>query len=117
MKKTLTLSGYLVLLLILASCASTEINHESPEINIVNAGKKFTVRLPEDHRTGYIWQMTDSYDEQVVKRLNEVWHGNEKGIYFNLQALSAGQTTLTFVNRKYTDTSDLKRFIVKIADN
>ena len=110
----LTLS---ILITSLTHCALPEVKKVSPEINSVKENSKFQIILPEDHRTGYLWQLSDDYNHTVVESLNEVWHGNEKGIYFNLKALSSGQTTLTFVSRKYTDTSDLKRFIVKIGLN
>jgi len=95
----------------------TEIKKEAPEINQVPKNSKFRIILPENHTNGYLWQLNNDYDQKVIEQLNEVWHGNEKGIYFNLKALSAGQTTLTFVSRKYTDTAEIKFFIVKIADN
>lgn len=112
-------SYYTLLLLgvlLFQNCEYSEIKKEMPDLNKVKANSKFSVRLPEDHRTGYTWQLKESYDARVVERINEVWHGNEKGIYFNLGALASGQTTLTFVARKHTDTSDIKHFIVKIAD-
>lgn len=73
------------------------------------------INLQEDHRTGANWQLQGDYNASVVQRVNEVWHGNEKGIYFNLRALAVGQTTLVFIKRKYTDTLDNKAFIIKIT--
>jgi len=91
--------------------------NEAPAINTVAANAIFTIILPENHTTGYTWQMKQDYNEAVINQVNEVWHGNEKGIYFNLRSLAAGQTTLTFISRKYQDTADIKHFIVKIGDN
>ena len=103
------------ILFLLNGCGFHEINKESPEINEVQANSKFCIILPEDHTKGYNWQLDQSYDPSVIQQINEVWHGNEKGIFFNLKALAMGQTTLTFVSRNYTDTADIKHFIVKIA--
>lgn len=103
------------ILLLFSTCSPLRVEKEFPGINEVPADSKFQIILPEDHTTGYMWQLKHDYDDLVIAPINEVWHGNEKGIYFNLKALASGQTTLTFVSRRYTDTSDVKRFIVKIA--
>jgi predicted secreted protein len=103
-------------LLFLSCCGFPQVSKEAPETNELPPNSKFTIILPENHTTGYIWQLSQNYNDQVVRQINEVWHGNEKGIYFNLQTLSAGQTTLNFVLRKYTDTSEVKSFIIKIAE-
>ena len=100
----------------LSNCDYPEIKKQAPNINELATKSKFSVHLPENHSTGYIWQLSDDYDKNLVKSLNVVWHGNEKGAYFNLSALASGQTTLTFVSRKYTDTSAVKQYIVKIGD-
>jgi predicted secreted protein len=92
-----------------------EISGEFPTVNEIPAGTKFRIILPEDHRTGYTWQLKDDYKPSVVQRINEVWHGNEKGLYFHLQALATGQTTLHFTNRNFTDTSDIKHFVIKVT--
>src|SRR5688500_12149946 len=101
------------ILLLFSKCNPLRVKMELPAINEVPAYTKFQIILPEDHTTGYMWQLKHDYDDRVIAPINEVWHGNEKGIYFNLKALASGQTTLTFVSRRYTDTSDIKRFIVK----
>lgn len=95
-------------------CSLTQIKDESPKINSVENGTKFKINLPEDHSSGYIWQLGENYDKSLIKDLGAVWHGNEKGVDFNLKALSVGQTTLSFVSRKYNDTADYKVFIVNI---
>lgn len=95
-------------------CSLTPIKEESPKINSVENGSKFKINLPEDHSSGYIWQLSENYDKSLVKDLGAVWHGNKKGIDFNLKALSVGQTTLSFISRKYNDTADYKIFIVNI---
>jgi predicted secreted protein len=95
-------------------CSLTQIKDESPKINSVENGTKFKINLPEEHSSGYIWQLSENYDKSLVKDLGAVWHGNQKGIDFNLKALSVGQTTLSFVSRKYNDTANYKTFIVNI---
>jgi hypothetical protein len=107
----------ILILFAFSKCGFPELKKEAPGINEIPANTKFTIILPENHTTGYLWQLDQTYDESVVNQINEVWHGNNKGIYFNLRSLAAGQTTLTFVARKYTDTSDIKHFIVKIGKN
>lgn len=97
-------------------CSLPQIKEESPKINLVKKGTKFRINLPENHSSGYIWQLSEKYDKNLIKDLEAVWHGNEKGIDFNLQALSVGQTTLHLTLRKYTDTSSNKTFIVNIVD-
>ena len=103
--------------LLTCSCRYRQVKDESPSVNTVKPGEKFRINLPENHTTGYTWQLSQDYDNTVLTQMNEVWHGNEKGVDFNLLGGAAGQTTLTFVNRKYTDTSDVKHFIVKIGAN
>lgn len=104
-------------LILLGSCSFPQINKEAPETNEVVLNKKFRINLPEDHRTGFMWQLNQNFDKTKINNLGPVWHGNEKGIDFNLEATAIGQTTLTFVLRKHTDTSDVKNFIIKIVDN
>jgi predicted secreted protein len=99
------------------TCSLPQLNKEAPEINTIAQNTKFLIVLPENHTTGYLWQLKQDYDPSLISQINEVWHGNEKGIYFNLKSLAPGQTTLTFVSRKYTDTADIKHFIVKIGGN
>jgi hypothetical protein len=102
--------------LILVGCRQLpKYDKESPEINIVPPNSKFRINLPEDHRTGYLWSLEQTYDNKVVHQINEVWHGNEKGVDFNLKTMASGQTTLTFIMRGYRDTADFKHFIVKIG--
>ncbi|PBQ31585.1 hypothetical protein CNR22_07330 [Sphingobacteriaceae bacterium] len=100
--------------LFLGSCSLPKIEKEAPEINVIAPNSEFCIILPENHTTGYLWQLSPTFDEGVVTHINDVWHGNEKGIYLNFSSLSAGQTTLSFVSRKYQDTAEIKHFIVKI---
>lgn len=114
----LKISGFLFTLsFCVGSCNYPQLKKEAPEINEVKKNTKFYINLPENHTTGYLWQMSPDFDQNLIENLGPVWHGNEKGIYFNLKPRAVGQTTLNFVLRKYTDTSDVKNFIIKIVDN
>jgi hypothetical protein len=97
------------------NCRGHEIHKEAPEINEIRTETKFRINLEEDHSRGYTWQLQDSYDRSIVEQLNSVWHGNLKGIDFNFKTHAVGRTILTFVKRRYTDTLDVKTFIVKIS--
>jgi predicted secreted protein len=103
-------------IIFMASCSEIEVKNEYPAINEVKSGAKFRIVLPEDHRTGYNWQLSQDYNTSAIHQINEVWHGNDKGIYFHLEARALGETKLTFISRKYTDTADIKHFIVKIVN-
>jgi len=106
-----------MLVFIFTGCSFPKLEKEAPAVNELKKGTKFRVNLPEDHTTGYTWYLSEGFDSRIIHRLNDVWHGNEKGIDFNLKAVAAGQTTLTFISRKYTDTISYKKFIVGITDN
>lgn len=105
------------LFLLLVSCQLPQLRREAPELNEVVAGEKFRINLPENHSTGYLWQLNQDYDHTLIRDLGAVWHGNEKGLDLNFQALGVGQVTLDFTLRKYTDTSENKTFIIKIVQN
>ena len=102
--------------LLLGSCGSMEVQLQAPLVNEVPLRSKFVIKLPEDHSKGNNWQLLQDYDNTVIQQVNEVWHGNEKGIYFHLRALAVGQSTLQFINRNYSDTIDYKAFIIKVLD-
>jgi hypothetical protein len=114
LKKILSALALIFFLSCFQFCSLTQIKDESPKINLVKIGSKFRINLPENHSDGYLWQLSENYDKKLLHDVGAVWHGNEKGIDFNLEALSIGQTTLSFVKRKYTDTISNKTFIVNI---
>ncbi len=116
LKKKHTLFMVSILVLCLQSCSLQQIKEESPNVNVIQNGTKFKINLPEDHSNGYLWQLGENYDHSKIKNCGAVWHGVEKGIDFNLQALSIGQTTLSLVLRKYNDTISNKDFIVNIIN-
>jgi predicted secreted protein len=103
--------------LILLGCMPPSIEKEAPAVNEVKTGSRFKIVLPENHEDGYTWQLNEDFDKSTLEALSPVWHGQKKGIYFTFKALSAGQTMLTFIKRKYTDTLAVKRFIVKTGNN
>ncbi len=110
------ISFLLCLFSLLNSCTFIQLNKEAPEVNEINTSTKFRINLPENHSTGYLWELDQNFDKTLLQEMNAVWHGNEKGIDFNFQSLKVGETTLRFVLRKHTDTSNVKNFIVKIVD-
>lgn len=101
----------------LTTCDLKELRNEAPLVNEVRQGEKFRINLPEEHHSGYLWQMESSFDNHLLNDLGAVWHGNEKGVDFNFLARTTGQTTLTLHKRKYTDTSETRHYIVKIVNN
>ena len=116
LKSSFKFTFLLIIAAFLSKCSLPEIKKEAPEINEVKKGSKFTIILPENHTTGYIWQLSPDFDKNIVENLNVVWHGNEKGVYFNFETHVKGQVVLTFVNRKYTDTLNVKSFIIKTLE-
>ena len=105
-----------IFIIALWSCENRKIHKEAPEFNEIVKNQKFVINLPEDHRQGATWNLSGGTESGVVERISDVWHGNEKGIYFNLKTLSVGETTLHFVKRMHTDTIDTKHFIIKVID-
>ncbi len=102
---------------LLTGCRYQEVKYAYPQENEVKKGEKFRITLPENHVEKESWSLQPGYDARVVRRLNEVWHGNEKGIDFNFEALSAGTTTLSFTQRKYADTLQTVDYKLKITEN
>lgn len=106
---------YLILFtIILTGCSYQEIKNEAPQTNDVTSGEKFRITLPENHTTGYMWQLNNNFDDKVLDYYGSVFHGNEKGVDFNFKTLNKGQTTLNFALIKYRDTSATKQFIVNV---
>lgn len=99
----------------MTACDSSVALKEGSAVNTFPPQTEFRVSLKENHKLGQTWSLRDGFDRAVVEKINSVWHGDEKGIYFNFKSLALGQTTLNFVCRNYTDTVDVKTFIVKIS--
>lgn len=104
-----------LLLPLLVSCNSVEITKETPDINHVQTLSKFKIILRENHAEGYSWHLNQTYNTNIVNYVNSAWHGDYKGVYFYFKTLSKGKTELTFVKRKYTDTTEIKTFIIEVA--
>ena len=99
----------------LLSCFHTEpVTQPAPYVNTVPVNSNFNIPLPENHTTGYIWQLGNTYDPETVEYINAVWHGNEKGIIFNFETKTKGKTKLEFRLIKYRDTMDVKTFVIDV---
>ena len=111
MKNLLTL---LFSIILLSSCSYQQVRQEAPTENHFIRGEKFRITLPENHTTGYMWQMNNNFDTKVLDYYGSVFHGNEKGVDFNFKTLEKGKTTLNFALIKYRDTSAVKQFIIDV---
>lgn len=103
-------------ILTFSSCSFQQIDKEAPTINVVKTGQKFRINLPENHTSGYTWQLPKPEDFDHISYINSVWHGNEKGVDYNFEAMSKGKNTLNFSLIKYKDTSAVKQFIVEVEE-
>ena len=101
-------------ILFVTSCSYKQADKVAPLENIIVKGEKFRITLPEDHTTGYMWQMNNEYDAKILDYYGSVFRGNEKGVDFNFTALKKGKTTLNFTLIKYRDTSEVKQFIIDV---
>jgi hypothetical protein len=59
----------------LVSCSLQEVKEISPTVNRVNNNSRFRINLPEEHTSGYLWQLKSNYDMTKIIQLNSVWHG------------------------------------------
>lgn len=82
----------------------------------VKFNSKFRINLPEDHRSGYTWQLND-YDRTLVTHMNTVWEGNSNGVYFYFETIKPGLLVLNFTSRKHDDVNSIKEFSIKITEN
>lgn len=100
----------------LAACnsISVEVKKEAPAANHVKKGEKFFINLPEDHSEFFLWRMDDKHNKACVDYMSSVWHGNEKGVNYNFEALTAGTDTLNFKQFKYNDEVKFVSFIVVV---
>jgi len=99
---------------LLASCSYQQLGKEAPEANSIAKGEKFRINLPEEHSSGYLWLLSNSYDTKVLGYEKSVWHGPEKGVDFNFEASATGKTELVFYSIKYRDTAAVKHFIIDV---
>ncbi len=106
--------AFLLPALVFASCNYKKIDSPSPVINTVKSGEKFYIPLPENHTTGYMWQLSNEYDSKTLGYLSSVFHGNEKGVYFNFMGENPGKTTLNFTLVKYHDTTEVRSYVIEV---
>lgn len=85
-----------------------------PLVNKVPLNTKFNIPLPENHTTGYLWQLRNMNDLGSVDYMNSVWHGNEKGVVFNFESKAKGSVELEFDLIKYKDTLETKKFWIEV---
>jgi hypothetical protein len=106
----------LILITLCAGCRYRELADPSPFIHEVSVGEKFRVTLPENHAQKENWNMLDDYNHNMVQRLGDVWHGDDKGLDVNLRCTAKGTTQLTFVKRIFGDTMEIRKFLVKCGE-
>lgn len=102
------------MLLLFIRCSYQQANLETPLENNFEIEKKFRISLPENHTTGYMWQLNSNYDSEILDYYGSVFRGNEKGVDFNFRTLKNGKTCLKFALIKYRDTSETKEFIINV---
>jgi predicted secreted protein len=103
------------MILLMAGChKSQDLTEAMPFVNVVPLHGKFNITLPENHTTGYMWQIENSYNDTVIDYMNSVWHGNEKGVVFNFEGKAKGSAKLEFKLIKYQDTTEIKQFWIEV---
>lgn len=107
---------FFTLLFILQACTPNTINSEAPGVNEVKTGEKFTIILPENHQENYIWKLSEHRNKSVIDYFSAVWHGNEKGVYYNFVAVKPGMDTLHFTQFKMQDTVKNSTYIIHVTD-
>lgn len=100
--------------LFLINCSYHQADKVAPMENKINKGEKFRITLPENHTTGYMWQINNTFNNQILDYYGSVFRGNDKGVDFNFTALKTGKATLNFTLIKYHDTTDVKQFIIDV---
>ncbi len=101
--------------LLLSSCSQKKVDKSFPQVNTFKMGEKFIVNLPENHSDGEAWKFDeDHHNANILETGNAIWHGNEKGIYFNFTALKPGMDTLSFALNTYNKSSKFSRFVVEV---
>lgn len=106
----------LFLLFILQACSYTTLDKPAPAINEIKTGEKFTIILPENHKEFFMWKFNEQHNTSVIEYIGAVWHGNEKGVYYNFKALKSGLDTLHLTQLKLKDTTRKETFIIKVTE-
>ncbi len=100
-----------------ASCSPPTIDANASGTQLVKINSKFRINLPEDHTTGYTWQLNDDYDKSIIDHTNTVWEGNTNGVFFYFKASKKGTTTLNFKSRKHDDINSLKAITIEVSEH
>lgn len=103
----------LFLLFVLQACSPNALEKQAPAVNEVKTKEIFTIILPEDHREQAYWR-TKETSQKCVEQLNAVWHGNDKGVYFNYIANKTGMDTIQFAKLKQSDTLEKRTYIIQV---
>ena len=96
------------------NCSYQQVDKIAPLENSIKKGGKFRVTLPENHTTGYMWQINNTFDDKILDYYGSVFRGNEKGVDFNFTAIKKGKATLNFTLIKYQDTAEVKQYIIDV---
>lgn len=111
MKKIIILTAFSLFVI---SCSYQQADKVAPLENVINKGEKFRITLPENHTTGYMWQINNTFDSKILDYYGSVFRGNEKGVDFNFTALEKGKASVNFALIKYNDTTEIKQFIIDV---
>ena len=103
-----------ILTLCLISCSYQQADKVAPLKNVITKGEKFRITLPENHTTGYMWQINNTFNDKILDYYGSVFRGNDKGVDFNFTATEKGKAILNFTLIKYRDTADVKQFIIDV---
>lgn len=106
--------SYIILTFVLLSCTYQKADKIAPWVNKVGINENFCVSLPENHTSGYSWQINPHFNNTILDYYGSVFRGNEKGVDFNFRTLKTGKDSLNFALIKYRDTLEIKQFIIEV---
>jgi predicted secreted protein len=98
----------------LIGCTYQKADKAFPLINTMAVDENFCISLPENHTSGYSWQINPHMNHSLLDYYGSVFRGNEKGVDFNFRTLKRGKDTLNFSLIRYRDTSEIKQYIIEI---
>jgi predicted secreted protein len=101
--------------ILFSSCSYHTVDGNSAQQIQVKSNEKFRINLPENHATGYTWQLNDTYDATIIDHINTVWEGNSNGVFFYFKSAKAGTTILNFTSRKYDDVNSIKEITITVS--
>jgi predicted secreted protein len=114
--KIILKGGIAILFLFFVSCSYHTIDKVAPAVNEVKKGEKFTIILPENHVENFYWKLKDEHDQTILDYMGSVWHGNEKGVYYNFSAKRSGIDTLKLTQYKMQDSVKSAIYIVRVSE-